>query len=205
MDRRLTERQRAVLDYIARYIAENTVPPSLHEIGQTMGGISPTAALAHVVALERKGYLRRNRHEARSVELIRSVPDDPRPEVYPLPIVGTIAAGQPIEAIEERSESLWVEASLARSRDCFVLRVRGHSMIGDGINDGDFVVVHPQTVADNGDAVVALVGGNGVTLKRFYREKNHIRLQPANPYLEPIIATDVEIQGKVVAVIRRYD
>jgi repressor LexA len=111
----------------------------------------------------------------------------------------------PIEAYEDVSESLWVEASLSRGADCFVLRVRGQSMIGDGIHDGDFVIVHPQDTAENGDTVVALLGGNGATLKRFYRERGHIRLQPANPYLEPMIVRDVIVQGKVVAVVRRYD
>jgi repressor LexA len=122
-----------------------------------------------------------------------------------LPVVGTIAAGQPIEAYEDGSEVLWVEASLGRHPENFVLRVRGHSMIGDGINDGDLVIVHPQDTAENGETVVALVGGNGATLKRFIRERGHIRLQPANPYLEPLIVSEVAIQGKVVAVIRRYD
>jgi repressor LexA len=205
MDRRLTERQRSVLDFITRFIDENDVPPSLLEIGQALGGITPTAALAHVVALEKKGYLRRIPHERRGLEVIRPPNADDEPKVFRLAIVGTIAAGQPIEAFEERSESVWVEASLARHPDNFVLRVRGHSMIGDGIDDGDLVVVHPQNTAENGETVVALVGGNGATLKRFFRERGHVRLQPANPYLEPLIVSDVSIQGKVVAVIRRYE
>ena len=139
------------------------------------------------------------------MEVVRAEPATNQPRLLRLPIVGTIAAGQPIEAFEENIEFLWVEAGLARAADNFVLRVRGHSMIGDGINDGDFVIVHPQNTAENGDTVVALVGGNGATLKRFFRERGHIRLQPANPYLEPIIVSDVAVQGKVVAVIRRYD
>jgi repressor LexA len=205
MDRRLTERQRAALDFIAGYLDEHDVSPSLQEIGRAMGGITPTAALAHVVALERKGYLRRTPHERRGLEVIAERGVESQPRLYRLPIVGTIAAGQPIEAVEENAEHLWIEAGLARQPDNYVLRVRGHSMIGDGINDGDLVVVHPQSDAENGETVVALVGGQNVTLKRFYREKGHVRLQPANPYLEPIILTDVAVQGKVVAVIRRYD
>ncbi len=204
MDRRLTKRQREVLDFIARFIAENDVSPSIQEIGQAIG-TSATAALAHVVALEKKGYIHRNPHEWRSLELIQTESATDRPKVFRLPVVGTIAAGQPIEAFEDHSEFLWVEAGLARSPSNFVLRVRGHSMIGDGINDGDFVVIQPQTTAENGETVVALLGGNGVTLKRFYREKGHVRLQPANPFLEPLIVSDVTIQGKVVAVIRRYE
>src|SRR5438094_9475390 len=123
MDRRLTNRQRDVLTYIARCIDENDVPPSLQEIGQALGGISPTAALAHVTALERKGYLRRVPHERRGLEIIRGENARAGPAVFRLSIVGTIAAGQPIEAIEEQNESLLVEAGLARSADNFVLRV----------------------------------------------------------------------------------
>jgi repressor LexA len=205
MDRRLTGRQRTVLEYVTRCINVNDVAPSLQEIGQALGGISATAALSHVSALEKKGYLRRIPHERRGLEVLRTEDVSPQPKVFRLPIVGTIAAGQPIEAFDESSEHLWVEAGLARSPDNFVLHVRGHSMIGDGINDGDYVVVQPQSTAENGETVVALVAGDGVTLKRFFREKGHVRLQPANPYLEPLIVTDVSIQGKVVAVIRRYE
>ena len=205
MDRRLTDRQRDVLAFITRCIDDNDVPPSLQEIGQAMGAISPTAALAHVVALEKKGYLRRTPHERRGLEVVRAETPTSQPKLLRLPIVGTIAAGQPIEAFEENLEFLWIEAGLARSSDNFILRVRGHSMIGDGINDGDYVIIHPQNTAENGDTVVALVGGNGATLKRFFRERGHIRLQPANPYLEPLIVSEVAVQGKVVAVIRRYD
>ena len=204
MDRRLTERQRAVLTYVSHYIDENDVAPSLQEIGLAMGGISPTAAFAHVVALEKKGYLRRAPHERRGLEIIRRGDEGVPPRLFRLPIVGTIAAGQPIEAHEDGEEFLWVEASLARDPANFILQVRGQSMIGDGIYDGDHVIVHPQNTAENGETVVALVGGTGVTLKRFYFEKGHVRLQPANPYLEPLILAEVTIQGKVVAVIRRF-
>src|SRR5438105_8487163 len=158
MDHRLTARQRQVLDYIGRCIEERDVPPSLQEIGQALGGISSTAALAHVVALERKGYLRRVPHERRGLEIIRDELGR-RPKVYQLPVVGTIAAGQPIEAIEDNQEHLWIEASLAGRPDNFILRVCGHSMIGDGINDGDYVVVQKQDTAENGETVVALVHG----------------------------------------------
>ncbi len=208
MDRRLTARQRLVLDFIREYIAAQGYPPALVEIGAACGAVSATAALAHVIALEKKGYVKRDPHRARGIELLdgpaSGLAEDSSP-LYRLPIVGDIAAGQPIEAYEDKSESLWVEASLARSPSNFVLRVRGLSMIGDGILDGDYVVVQPQSTAENGDTVVALVGGTGVTLKRFYRERGRIRLQPANPYLEPMIVSDVAIQGKVVAVVRKFD
>ena len=205
MDRRLTDRQRIVLDYLRDYTAANGVPPSMAEIGRACGGVSATAALAHIVALERKGYIRRDPHRARGVELIAQPGTEERPSFYRLPIVGVIAAGQPIEAYEESAEHIWVEASLARHSDNFVLRVSGQSMIGDGIYDGDYVIVHPQDFANNGETVVALIGGNGATLKRYYRERGRVRLQPANPYMEAMFVTDVVIQGKVVAVIRRYE
>ncbi len=204
MDRRLTDRQQEALRFIAEYTEANGCSPSMAELGKTLG-ISATAALAHVVALERKGYIRRNPRQAHGIEIVDAGGEDQaKPVSYKLPIVGEIAAGQPIEAYEERSEHIWVEASLARSPNNFALRVRGYSMIGDGINDGDLVIVQPQSTAQNGETVVALVGGNGATLKKFYREGGRIRLQPAAPYLEPMIMTDVAIQGIAVAVIRRY-
>ena len=205
MDRRLTDRQRVVLDFIRAYIATNEMPPSMVEIGQACGGISATAALAHVVALEKKGFVKRDPHRARGIEVLGRAGDEERPDVYRLPLLGKIAAGEPIEAFEDRSDPVWLEAGLARSPRNYVLLVKGQSMIGDGIYDGDYVVVQPQDTADNGETVVALVGGAGVTLKRFYRERGHVRLQPANPYLEPMIVSDVAVQGKVVAVIRRFD
>jgi repressor LexA len=206
MDRRLTDRQREVLGYIRDYVEAHGFPPALTEIGAGCGGVSATAALAHVVALEKKGYIRRDPHRARGLEIVDTSPPIPdRPNMLKLAVIGEIAAGQPIEAYEDPSDSIWVEASLVHGPRCFVLRVRGQSMIGDGIYDGDHVIVHPQDTAENGDTVVALLGGNGATLKRFYRERGHIRLQPANPYLEPMIVKEVTIQGKVVAIIRRFD
>jgi len=208
MDRRLTARQREVLDYIRGYTAAQGYPPVLTEIGAACGAVSATAALAHVIALEKKGFVKRDPHRARGIELVEQPAAKTLEEqapLYRLPIVGEIAAGQPIEAYEDKSESLWIEATLARSPSNFVLRVRGLSMIGDGILDGDYVVVQPQSTAENGETVVALIDGAGVTLKRFYRERGRIRLQPANPYVEPMIVSDVAIQGKVVAVVRRFD
>jgi repressor LexA len=124
-------------------------------------------------------------------------------DVLALPVLGEIAAGQPIEAYADGAESLDVPRSLEARDDSYVLRVRGKSMIDDLIDDGDYVVVQPQATARDGDIVVALLEDNGVTLKRFYREQDRIRLQPANAEMEPIYATDVQIQGKVVGVIRK--
>jgi repressor LexA len=206
MDRRLTERQQHVLAYIDDYLATHQVAPSLAEIGRAAGNISATAALAHVAALEKKGYVRRNPHQARSIEVVPrpTTSEGEQPPLLRLPIMGTIAAGQPIEALVDGSETMLVESSLARGPDNFILRIRGNSMIGDGICDGDMVIVAPQTTAQEGETVVALLTEDVVTLKRFYREHNRIRLQPANPLVEPMYVSDVTIQGRVVAVIRRY-
>lgn len=199
----LTSRQRQVLDFIAERLDAVGVSPSLAEVGRALGGISPTAALAHVVALERKGYLRRDRHLARGIRLIKSQEQQTAPTVYCLPIAGTIAAGSPIEPPETDNETMWVEAGWARSPRNYVLRVKGNSMIGDGILDGDLVVVQPTEDAENGQTIVAMLADGSVTLKRLYRERGYVRLQPANPALEPIVVPSVTIQGRVVAVLRR--
>lgn len=196
----LTDRQRRVLELIAERTEADGVPPSLAELGRALGGVSATAALAHVVALERKGYLRRDRHLARSLRLTRP---GAAGEVYLLPVMGRIAAGRPIEAVEGHREQVAVEAGFAGSRGNYVLRVRGSSMIGDGILDGDLVVVQPAEDAVNGETVVALLADGSATLKRLHRERGYVRLQPANEQLEPIVVPSVQIQGKVVAVLRR--
>lgn len=204
MDRRLTDRQRGVLDYVADYVESHRVAPSLAEIGRACGGVSPTAALAHVRALERKGYLRRDRRHPRSLVVLGGGGDTPTPRLLRLSIMGTIAAGRPIAALPDGSEWLWVESSLAQGPDDYVLRVRGNSMVGDGIRDGDLIVVTPQSDARDGETVVALLAEDVATLKRIYRERHRVRLQPANDDLEPIYAAEVTVQGRVVSVIRRY-
>jgi repressor LexA len=170
------------------------------------------------MALQRDGLLERGNHASRALRLT------PRPEavsraadatkVTPfrmpverdtltLPVMGEIAAGQPIEAYADSAETLAVPASMEARADSYVLRVRGKSMIDALIDDGDFVIVQPQATARDGDIVVALLEDNGVTLKRYFREKDRIRLQPANAEMDPIYASEVQIQGKVVGVIRR--
>ncbi len=200
----LTDKQERVLRYLQEAYTTRGLMPSYAELARAMG-LSTTAAFAHVVALEKKGWLRRRRR-ARGIEILppRQAPLAVLPGVVRLPVIGEIAAGQPIEARQDLEEHMLVESSLVRGEGCYALRVRGQSMISDGIHDGDIIVVHPQDMADNGDTVVALLEGNNVTLKRYYREKDHIRLQPAHPLLEPIFVRDVAIQGRVVALIRRY-
>ncbi|MCL5025950.1 MAG: transcriptional repressor LexA [Chloroflexi bacterium] len=204
MDGELTEKQERALRLLREMYDAQGRSPSYTELAQAMG-ISTTAAFAHVVALEKKGWLRRKRR-ARGIEVLPP-PVQPAPlppGVARLPVVGEIAAGQPIDARQDLGEYLQVESSLVRGDGCYALRVRGQSMIGDGIHDGDIIIVQPQSTAENGDTVVALLEGDKVTLKRYYREKDFVRLQPANPYLEPMFVRDLVIQGKVVALIRRF-
>ena len=218
MTRHDVERRQRILDCIARTVAERGYPPSVREIADAVGLASTSAVHHHLIALERDGLLERGVNSSRALRLTSR----PQPITQPadaakvtpfrmpverdtltLPVMGEIAAGQPIEAYEDASETLAVPASLDARPDSYVLRVRGKSMIDALIDDGDFVIVQPQATARDGDIVVALLEDNGVTLKRFFREKDRIRLQPANAEMEPIYATEVQIQGKVVGVIRR--
>lgn len=226
MTRHDAARRQRILESIARTVAERGYPPSVREIGEAVGLASPSAVHHHLTALERDGLLERGSHSSRALRLTprgeaelggrpRAVQHEPsRGRVTPfrmpverdllaLPVIGEIAAGQPIEAYAEGAETLEVPRSLQARDDSYVLRVRGKSMIDALIDDGDFVVVQPQATAHDGDIVVALLEDNGVTLKRFFREKDRIRLQPANAEMEPIYASEVQIQGKVVGVIRK--
>ena len=207
------ERRQRIVDFIARTVDERGYPPSVREIAEAVGLASTSAVHHHLIALERDGLLERGSHSSRALRLT-SAAVTPTNRVTPfrmpvdrqvvrLPVVGEIAAGQPIEAYADAGETLDVPRSLEARDDAYVLRVRGRSMIEALIDDGDFVVVQPQATARDGDIVVALLEDNGVTLKRFFREKDRIRLQPANSDMEPIYANEVQIQGKVVGVIRR--
>ena len=215
MTRHDVERRQRILDCIARTVAERGYPPSVREIADAVGLASTSAVHHHLIALERDGLIERSVNASRALRLT-SRPDAAADaskvtpfrmpverETLNLPVMGEIAAGQPIEAYEDAAETLAVPASLEARPDSYVLRVRGKSMIDALIDDGDFVIVQPQATARDGDIVVALLEDNGVTLKRYFREKDRIRLQPANAEMEPIYATEVQIQGKVVGVIRR--
>jgi repressor LexA len=212
------DRRQKILECIARTVEERGYPPSVREIADAVGLASTSAVHHHLIALERDGLLERGTHSSRALRLTGRA-ETPRSsrsratvtpfrmpverEVLPLPVLGEIAAGQPIEAYDDAAETLDVPASLQAREDAYVLRVRGKSMIDALIDDGDYVIVQPQAVAQDGDIVVALLEDNGVTLKRFFREKDRIRLQPANAEMEPIYASEVQVQGKVIGVIRR--
>jgi repressor LexA len=212
------ERRQRILDCIVRTVAQRGYPPSVREIANAVGLASTSAVHHHLLALEKDGLLERDEHASRALRVTPAATRTPRPadrskvtpfrmpierETLSLPVMGEIAAGQPIEAYEDAAETLEVPRSMDAREGSYVLRVRGKSMIDALIDDGDFVIVQPQATARDGDIVVALLEDNGVTLKRFFREKDRIRLQPANAEMEPIYATDVQIQGKVVGVIRR--
>ena len=217
MTRHDAERRQRILDCIARTVEERGYPPSVREIADAVGLASTSAVHHHLLALERDGLLERGstpraRCASRPTPGVQGAPTPAKVtpfrmpverDTLALPVMGEIAAGQPIEAYAGRRETLEVPRSIEAREDSYVLRVRGKSMIDALIDDGDFVIVQPQATARDGDIVVALLEDNGVTLKRYFREKDRIRLQPANAELEPIYATDLQIQGKVVGVIRR--
>jgi len=200
----LTKRQKEILDFITGFIEEQGYAPSFEEIATAFGYSSLATVHEHLSNLERKGYIRKSYNESRSIE---TVPDDGTPTAMELPLLGAVAAGLPIEAVPDR-ESLAVPTDMVRpGKDNFVLRVEGNSMIDEQIRDGDYIVVSSQSTASDGEVVVALVGGESATVKKLYREPgNRVRLQPANPAMDPIIvdARDVAVQGVVVGLIRRF-
>ncbi|HKJ01603.1 MAG TPA: transcriptional repressor LexA [Longimicrobiales bacterium] len=200
----LTKRQKEILDYIEGFIAERGYAPSFEEIAESFGYSSLATVHEHLSNLERKGYIRKSYNESRSIELVRAGTGAPTME---LPLLGAVAAGLPIEAIPDTDTVSVPPDMVRRQKENYVLRVEGNSMIEEQIRDGDYIVVQAQQNAEDGEMVVALVGGDSATVKKLYREAGgRIRLQPANPTMDPIIvdARDVRIQGIVVGVIRKY-
>lgn len=197
----LTPKQLRVLTFIRNFANARGYAPTMQELADEFG-VSKVTVFEHIAALQRKGYLRRARHKARSLRLSDDIdfPDE-RPTV--LPLAGTIAAGRPIEAVEDR-ESLDLEDIFISSRPTYALRVKGDSMIGDNICDGDYVIIEQREDPREGQMVVALVDDGEATLKRFYRDPRGVRLVASNPAYEPIVAENVKIQGVVVGVIRRF-
>ncbi len=198
----LTKRQREILDYLSDFIDQHGYAPSLEEIGRRFGLSSLATVHKHLTNLQDKGFIRRAWNRSRSVEL---VPTRMGGRALDLPLLGYVAAGAPIEAVVS-NETVTVPEDLVGTRDTYALRVRGNSMIDEQIRDGDLVVVEDRQTAQNGEMVIALLEGAEVTLKKFYRENGHIRLQPANEAIAPLIvaADAVQVQGVVVGVMRRY-
>ena len=198
----LTKRQREILDYLNDFIQQHGYAPSLEEIGRRFGLSSLATVHKHLTNLQEKGFIKRSWNRSRSVELIPARVGTRSVEV---PLLGYVAAGAPIEAITG-VETINVPEDLVGKRDTYVLRVKGDSMIDEQIRDGDFVIVEDRKTAENGEMVIALVGGADVTLKKFYREHGRIRPQPANPAMQPMLfdPEQIQVQGVVIGVMRRY-
>lgn len=205
----LTKRQKEVLDYLVSFLNKRGYSPSFEEIARGLKLTSLATVHKHLSTLEKKGFIRRGYNQSRSIE-VTQLPKPVREQVIErhsvgLPLMGRIAAGRPLEAIEDR-ETISL-GDFTRGQHTFVLQVKGDSMQDDHILDSDYVVVEQTQVANQGDIVVALIANDETTLKRFYREAaGKIRLQPANSQMSPIIvpASDVKIQGRVIGVLRKY-
>lgn len=198
----LTERQRDILGFIRDYQKAKGVAPTHREICEHFGFSSYGTVYKHLSLLQKKGLIRRDWNQKRGVELVESQPEEPT--TLSLPFLGYIAAGQPLDVVAS-NETIHVPFELTSRGENFVLKVRGDSMIEDGIHDGDFVIIEQRPTAENGEMVVASVSGD-VTLKRFYKEGRRVRLQPANSSMAPIYARaeDVRVQGIVVGLMRRF-
>lgn len=199
----LSKRQKEIYDFITNFIEIYDYSPSLEEIAHHFKLSAVSTVHHHVQQLISKGYLKNRFQSNRSLEIVSS---SPSPVAICVPLVGTIAAGLPIEAIEQE-ETIELPPSLVGRGDTYVLKVQGNSMIGEHIRDGDYVVVEPRNTANNGETVVALLNGTEATLKKFYHEKGgQIRLQPANPTMVPIYcdSKDLIIQGVVIAILRKF-
>ncbi|MCI8367545.1 MAG: transcriptional repressor LexA [Eggerthellaceae bacterium] len=212
MKDKITRRQQAVLSAIEDCIREKGYGPTVREVCQSLGLSSPSTVHVHLKALEDKGFIKRDPLKSRSIaltypldvdeEAIVNVEEPNFQKIVSVPLVGDVAAGTPILAQENITDTLMLPTDIVGDAPSFMLSVHGESMIEAGINDGDFVVVKEQPVANNGDIVVALID-DGATVKTYYRESDHIRLQPENSSMEPILTTNCSICGKVVAVFRR--
>jgi repressor LexA len=202
LDLDLTKRQKEIFDYIRRYAAKTGYPPTVREIGKAVGLHSSSTVHAHLANLEKIGLLRRDPSKPRAIELLF---DRAKKTILPgkgLPLVGEVAAGEPILAEENVEEYIEVPDVIGGEDGDYILQIRGESMKEAGIFERDYVVVRPTQDASDGEIVVALIGEEA-TVKRFYREADHIRLQPENEAMEPILTTDARILGKVVGVFRK--
>jgi repressor LexA len=199
----LTKRQQEIFDYIKSYSARFGYPPTVRDIGKAVGLASSSTVHAHLANLEKLGLLRRDPSKPRAIEMLDRAVEQVKSIVRPdgLPLVGQVAAGSPVLAEENIEEYVNVPLLAGGEEGRFILRVRGESMIDAGILPDDYVVVRPQETAQDGEIIVALVGEDA-TVKRFFREEDHIRLQPENPSMEPIRTRDVQVLGRVVGLFR---
>lgn len=205
-EKTLTKKQNEVLDYIKKYTATHGYPPAIREIGAGLGLSSPATVHTHVKKLEEAGVIKTSSNKFRTIEiLVDNEYDDAKEDVVKVPLLGKITAGNPIEAIEQPNQFFDIPATLIpRKETVFTLEVSGESMINAGIYDGDYVIVQKQSTARNGEIVVAMTEENEVTLKTFYKENGHIRLQPENDTMEPFIFENVTILGKAIGLYRKF-
>ena len=200
---RISKKQQEILDYMKNEILNRGFPPSVREICEAVNLKSTSSVHSHLEALEKNGYIRRDATKPRAIEIIDDNFNLVRREVVNVPLVGTVAAGQPILAVENIDAYFPIPAEYMPNTDCFMLKVKGESMINAGIFDGDYIMVRQQNVASNGEMIVALVD-DSATVKTFYKENGHYRLQPENDSMDPIIVDDVQILGKVCGVFRIF-
>ena len=198
----LTKKQRKILNYIKKFIGKKQYSPSLEEIRRHFKLSSKSTAHYYIEALREKGYLNKLDYQARAIELSR---EKKSKDLVKIPLLGIIAAGEPIEAIENTETINIAKSQLSKSGEHYALQVQGNSMIEEGIFDGDTVIIRKQPDAENGETVVALINDNEVTLKKIYKEKSRFRLQPANPNIKPIFTKELVIQGKVISIIRNFE
>ena len=203
MAKALTAKQQMVFDYLKKEIKQNGYPPTVREICEATGLSSTSTVHSHLETLERKGYIRRSPTKNRSTEILEEDFYGNARELAQVPIVGKVAAGVPILAEENIEDTFPIPIDYVKNDVCFMLHVQGESMTDEGILDGDLVLVRQQQTASNGDIVIALTD-DSATVKTFYREAGHIRLQPANKAFQPIILRDCNILGKVIGLYRRY-
>lgn len=205
MDKKLTKRQEEILTYIKKYIAMHGYPPAIREICTGVGLNSPATVFVHIKNLEKNGYIKSTNNKFRTIELlIDNEYLEKNDDVVKVPLLGKITAGNPITAIEQPDEFFDLPASLMpKTGEVFTLHVSGESMINKGIYDNDYVIVKRQNDAKNGDIVVAMTDEFEVTLKTFYKEKDHIRLQPENDTMDPLIFPNITILGKAIGLYRK--
>ncbi|MDO5519314.1 MAG: transcriptional repressor LexA [bacterium] len=200
---KISAKQKEILDYIKSEIINRGYPPAVREICEAVHLKSTSSVHSHLETLERNGFIRRDPTKPRAIEIIEDSFGLTRREIINVPLVGTVTAGQPILAVENIEGYFPLPAEDIPNSDIFMLNVKGDSMINAGIFNGDQILVQKQPTADNGDKVVALID-DSATVKTFYKEKDHIRLQPENDTMEPIIVKDCSIVGKVIGLYRRY-
>ncbi len=206
----ISPKQLQILEYLKKEVREKGYPPSVREICEATGLKSTSTVHGHLSRLEKKGYIRRDPTKPRAIEILDGTPDEfenyqSEQEIIDVPVIGTITAGTPILAVENIEDTFPLPASYAAGgKTLFMLKVKGESMIEAGIFDKDLVLVRQQPSADNGDIVVALIDDDYATVKTFYKENGHIRLQPENSSMSPIIVNDCSILGKVVGLFRKF-